>query len=70
VRPSLAVVPVGYRNRFRHPNAEVMERYSLMNIQIFRTDRDGAVTVALSPEGVGVQRERLQRRRYWHDAPP
>ena len=70
VRPSIAVVPVGYRNRFGHPNAEVMDRYSSMNCRIFRTDREGAITVELSEGGLGFMGERRQRRRYWHDAPP
>jgi len=70
VGPAAAVVPAGYRNRFGHPNAEVLGRYSLMHIRIFRTDRDGAVTVRLSERGVDVKGERRQRRRYWHDAPP
>jgi competence protein ComEC len=63
-------VPVGYRNRFGHPKAEVLGRYSGMNIRIFRTDRDGAVTVGLSKEAFDIKGERQQRRRYWHDAPP
>ena len=70
VRPSAAVVPVGYRNRFAHPNAEVMSRYSSMNVRMLRTDRDGALTVGLSRDGIDIQGERRQRRRYWHDAPP
>jgi len=70
VHPSVAVVPVGHRNRFGHPKAEVMDRYSSMNTRIFRTDRDGALTVGLSSDGVDVKGERQQRRRYWHDAPP
>jgi competence protein ComEC len=70
VKPSTAVVPVGYRNRFGHPSAEVLGRYSLMGIRILRTDRDGAVTVGLSRQGVAMIGERQQRRRYWHDAPP
>jgi len=70
VQPSAAIFPVGYRNRFGHPNAEVLGRYSFMNIRIFRTDRDGALTVGLSNEGFDIKGERQQRRRYWHDAPP
>ncbi len=69
VRPSVAVVPVGYRNRFGHPNAEVLGRYSSMNIRIYRTDQDGALTVGLSSGGLEIAGERQQRRRYWHDAP-
>ena len=70
VRPGVAVVPVGYRNRFRHPSAEVLERYFSLQIQVLRTDRDGAVTVRLSREGFDAVSERRLRRRYWHDAPP
>jgi competence protein ComEC len=68
VQGSVAVVPVGYRNRFGHPGAEVLERLSGM--KLFRTDRDGAVQVRLSALGVDVLGERQRRRRYWHDAPP
>ena len=70
VQPSVAVVPVGYRNRFGHPNAEVLSRYSLADIRIYRTDRDGALTVVLSSGGLEIAGERQQRRRYWHDTPP
>jgi len=65
-----AVIPVGYRNRFGHPNAEVMERYAASKARLFRTDRDGAVTVRLFPAGIAVQGERRARPRYWHDLPP
>ena len=62
-----AVIPVGYRNRFGHPNAQVLGRLSATTI--FRTDRDGAVTVRLSKQGFDIKGERQRRRRYWHDAP-
>jgi competence protein ComEC len=59
------IFPVGYRNRFRHPNAEVLRRYEESGARLLRSDRDGAVTVefAASP-GLTLQRE--TRRRYWH----
>lgn len=69
VRPSLAVVPSGYRNRFGHPNAEVLSRYAARNARVLRTDRDGAVTVRISQSGTVAQTERAQRRRYWHLPP-
>lgn len=64
---SAAVVPVGYRNRFGHPAAEVLDRLSGMTL--LRTDRDGAVTVRLSREVLDIKGERRERRRYWHDVP-
>jgi competence protein ComEC len=69
VGPSNVVVPAGYRNRFGHPNADVLGRYSSTNARILRTDLDGAITVGLSGEGLAITGERQRHRRYWHDAP-
>lgn len=65
VAPSAIVLPVGYRNRFRHPNATVMARYGARGAALYRTDGDGALRVALDRE-VGIERTRDVRRRYWH----
>jgi competence protein ComEC len=65
VAPRWAVVPAGYRNRFGHPNREVMERYRSAGVQILRTDLDGAVTVVLNDSKVQVTTERDRRKRYW-----
>jgi competence protein ComEC len=40
-----ALVSVGYRSRFGHPHAEVLERYGRAGIRVFRTDRDGATSL-------------------------
>jgi competence protein ComEC len=45
LRPTIAVVSVGRGNRFGHPSPEVLARYESVGAEIFRTDRDGAVTV-------------------------
>jgi len=65
IAPAAAVIPVGYRNRFRHPNAEVLER--LAGLNLLRTDRDGAVIVKLTGGRFEAESERRRRRRYWHD---
>jgi len=70
VRPAIAVVPVGYRNRFRHPNPAILERYANAGILLRRTDLEGAVTVHLREENIEIKSERRDARRYWHDAPP
>ena len=64
-----AVIPAGYRNRFGHPNADVLERFSVLKTEIFRTDRGGAITVRLGAGELQILGERRHRRRYWHDAP-
>ena len=64
------VFPVGYRNRFGHPKEEVLARHAAAGARLHRTDRDGAVSLLLSPLGVAVRHERAESRRYWHgDAP-
>jgi competence protein ComEC len=71
VAPRLAVAANGYRNRFGHPAAEVVERYAAEGARLLRTDRDGAVTVKLAPGAIEVERVRARRARYWHvPAPP
>ena len=64
VAPSLAIVPVGYRSRFGHPNPEVLARYGAAGVRVLRTDLDGAVVLRLG-ETLAVQSERQERARYW-----
>ncbi|MCF8178977.1 MAG: DNA internalization-related competence protein ComEC/Rec2 [Sulfuritalea sp.] len=70
VAPKDVIFPVGYRNRFGHPKADVLERYSVAGIRMHRTDANGAVKVRLDPAGIQIWHERRQRRRYWHAGPP
>jgi competence protein ComEC len=57
------VFSAGYRNSFRHPRPEVIERYAAS--RQWRTDRDGTLHIVLAgtPE---VSAWRSERRRYWY----
>jgi len=72
VQPKLALLPVGYRNRFRHPHADVQARYDARNIPIRRTDWDGAITLKFAVDANGkptVESYRTSSQRYWTDMP-
>ena len=67
VQPEIAIIPVGYRNRYRHPKPSVMAAYEARKIRIYRTDADGMVQVDLPALKVSAYRQ--IRPRYWMDKP-
>jgi competence protein ComEC len=66
VAPEFAVFQVGYRNRYRHPNPAVLERYLARGIGVLRTDAHAAIEIRLRPgEAPQVVRHRIDRPRWW-----
>jgi competence protein ComEC len=55
IRPRMAVVSVGRNNRFGHPAPEVIRRLKDRDITVWRTDRNGAVTVRMQPGKMAVE---------------
>jgi len=51
VAPALALISLGWRNQFRFPAPEVAARYAARGTRVLRTDRDGAISVVISPAG-------------------
>jgi competence protein ComEC len=65
VRPAVALVQAGYRNRFGHPAAQVVERYAARGIALAASATCGAA----SWDSRAAHQVRCQRRttpRYWH----
>ncbi len=69
VRPQWVLVPAGYRNRYRHPHPDILERYRVRFIAIEASPSAGALTVQFSASGQQHYRYRDQYRRYWHQRP-
>jgi competence protein ComEC len=70
VRPQVALVQAGYRNRFGHPAPDVMDRYRARGIAVFGSPHCGAASWS-SAAPQAVRCERAQSPRYWqHHAPP
>lgn len=45
VAPEIAVISVGRRNPYGHPTSAVLQAYERQGSRLFRTDRDGAVSI-------------------------
>jgi len=58
VRPRIAIISVGHRNRLGHPHPEVVARYRAAGSWVLRTDRDGAVTMSTDGRRVWVRTAR------------
>ena len=64
VQPQLALFQLGYRNRYRHPKPEVVERYNARGIRVLRSDRTGAVTLHLDGRRT-LLAQACESPRYW-----
>lgn len=66
VRPHYVVFSTGYRNRFSHPHAAVVERYELMAAQLLNTADSGAITIDVQAGRVTrIEQWRRQHVHYW-----
>ncbi|MCS7236202.1 MAG: DNA internalization-related competence protein ComEC/Rec2 [Armatimonadota bacterium] len=55
VAPQVAVLSVGRWNPYGHPHQDVLARYARAGIALYRTDRDGAVTIRTDGRALWVQ---------------
>lgn len=51
LRPEVAVVPVGWRNRYGHPHPTVLERLVAAGVRVYRTDLHGTVSIRATRDG-------------------
>jgi competence protein ComEC len=64
VSPEYVVYSVGYRNRYRFPNPQVVRRYGA--IPGYETPRTGKLQFHLSDTGIATEVWRSQHRKYWY----
>lgn len=69
VLPDYAVFTSGYRNRFGHPKAQILQRYLDSGATLLRSDQDGAILVSMNAQTITVERYRKTHRRYWTHVP-
>jgi competence protein ComEC len=56
VRPSVAVISVGARNVYGHPDAGVLGRLAAARADVYRTDRDGAILLDTDGRTLAITR--------------
>lgn len=62
VAPQHAIIPVGYRNQFKHPAPQVVSRYLESDVCVWNSALDGAVVAQIS--AAGIKRLFSSRRKY------
>ena len=65
VDPKMAIFQAGYRNRFGHPAADVLDRYRERGIAIVASPACGAWSWLADGPAIGTC-QRVIARRYWH----
>ena len=68
VNPQIALLPVGYRNRYHHPKPEVVERYRSHGASIYYSGHAGTVTMLFNADTapVVIDEYRKNHRKYWN----
>jgi competence protein ComEC len=68
VRPRWALIPAGYRNRYRHPHPDVLRRYRERGIVTLSSADSGAIWLEFGAESppIAPERYRSENRRYWN----
>ena len=61
VHPRVAVISLGYSNRFHFPAPEVVDSYQKNGARVLRTDLDGAVEVDVGPKDATVRAYRTSK---------
>lgn len=67
VKPDYVLFSVGYKNQFKHPRSEIIQRYQMIGAQTLETQHSGTISFQITPEMISPpQRYREINRRYWH----
>ncbi len=62
--PDLVLFSAGYRHRYGHPHADIVERYRTLGSRWLNTATSGAIHLTFKPDGVRVAEAR-QSARFW-----
>jgi competence protein ComEC len=55
LQPRAAIISVGQHNKYGHPSAQTLDRLLRHRVAVWRTDRDGAVSVVTDGKQMTVR---------------
>ncbi len=58
VSPEIAVISCGKGNSYGHPHQEILKRLTSAGVEVYRTDKNGTVTVSTDGKKIEVKTER------------
>lgn len=60
VEPKTVLISVGAGNDYGHPHQNVMKRYQKQGAEIYRTDKDGTITIVSDGKSYTVKKEKAK----------
>lgn len=66
VAPQAILISAGYRNKYRHPNRDVLAAYKKLHVQYLNTANEGALELLFQENEAEIISYRQQQSRYWN----
>ena len=57
VNPKYAIIQVGKNNTYNHPKKIVLDKLNKMNVQIYRTDKDGTIILTSDGKNISIEKK-------------
>jgi competence protein ComEC len=58
VNPEAVIISAGVSNEYHHPHPSTMKKYESLGLKVYRTDRDGTVTVTSDGKTYTISKEK------------
>lgn len=58
VAPAAAIISVGANNDYHHPHDTTLKKYAAASVKVYRTDRDGTVTITTDGKTYKITKEK------------